>query len=107
MVGFTVDFGLDRHSWLYVAGPGSIVDLGIFSDPPISPVTTQALSDVKTIAIPRQCWLQELSNQPELMMEIIRRQNERLGLIERLGVMPTAFAASFKMSLGLRDLLPA
>jgi len=29
VVGFTVDFGLDRHSWLYVAGPGSIVDLGI------------------------------------------------------------------------------
>jgi len=87
VVGFTVDFGLERPSWLYVAGPGSIVDLGIYSDPPISPVTALPLSDVKTIAFPRQCWLQELSNQPDLAMEMKQRQNERLGLIGKLGVM--------------------
>ena len=87
VVGFTVDFGLERPLWLYVAGPGSIVDLGIFSDPPISPVTTHALSAVKTIAIPRQCWFQELSDQPDLAMEMKQRQNKRLSLIERLAVM--------------------
>jgi len=94
VVGFTADFGLEHPSWLYVAGPGSIVDLGIFSDPPISPVTTHALSGVKTIAIPRQCWLQELSNQPDLAMEMLQRQNERLGLIERLAVMLSDKASS-------------
>lgn len=86
-VEFTVDFGLERPSWLYIAGPGSIVDLGVFSDPPISPVTTHALSGVKTIAIPRQCWLQELSSQPDLAMEMKQRQIERLGAIEKLRAM--------------------
>jgi hypothetical protein len=37
--------------WLYVSGPGSIVDLYAALDPPIVPVTARALTDVEALAV--------------------------------------------------------
>ena len=83
-VSSRIEIGSNGSLWLFVTGPGEIIDLGLLNNPPASPVTAQALCNVKTLAIPRQCLLQELAKEPVLEFEIMQRQKERFSLIQRL-----------------------
>ena len=83
-VSSSIEIGSNGYLWLFVTGPGDIIDLGLLNNTPASPVTAQALCNVKTLAIPRQCLLQELAKEPVLEFEIMQRQKERFSLMQRL-----------------------
>jgi len=84
VVSSSIQIGSDGPLCLYITGPGEIIDLGLLNTPAASPVTAQALSNVKTLAFPRQCLLQELAKEPVVEFEIMQRQKERFSLIQRL-----------------------
>ena len=63
-VSSSIEIGSNGSPWLYATGPGEIIDLGLLKNPPASPVAAQAVCNVKTLAIPRKCLLQELAKEP-------------------------------------------
>ncbi len=50
--------------WLYVSGPGTMVDMCALLDPPVSPVSIRALSDVEVLAIPRTDFVEVMRQEP-------------------------------------------
>ena len=83
-----VSIGLYRNTdptvWLYVSGPGTVVDTCVLLDPPISPVSVRALSDLEVLAIPRAEFLQVIEEEPSVGYDIIRSLCNRLCLINRV-----------------------
>lgn len=69
---------------LYVAGPGAVVDMCALLEPPVSPVSIYALTDVHALAIPRATFVEVLEDEPALGYEILKHLCTRLSLITRV-----------------------
>ena len=67
--------------WLYFSGPGTLVDMCALLDPPISPVSIRALTDVRALVIPRADFLEVIQEEPTVGYEIARNLSSRLALI--------------------------
>ena len=84
----TVSVGLYQDAspglWLYVSGPGAIVDTSALLDPPVSPVTVRALSDLTVMAIPRNAFVQMVEEEPAVGYQILQDYCSRLALINRV-----------------------
>ena len=72
---------VDPALWLYVSGPGTMVDMCALLDPPVSPVSIRALTDVEVLAIPRAVFLEVMQEEPAMGCEILRSLCSRLSLI--------------------------
>ena len=83
-VSVSVDMGSTRTLWLYVAGPGSLVDSCALLDPPAAPIAVYALSSVEALEIPRACLLKEINERPAIGYEMMQELCERLSLIARV-----------------------
>ena len=66
---------------LYVSGPGTMVDTSAVLDPPVSPVNVNALTDVETLAIPREVFVHLLQQEPTIGYETVQALCTRLSLI--------------------------
>ena len=75
--------GTDPDDYLYISGPGTVVDMCALLDPPISPVTVRALTDVEVQVIPREGFVQMVKSEPSLGSELLRELSTRLSLITR------------------------
>ena len=71
--------------WLYVSGPGIIVDTCALLEPPVSPVSICALTDVDVLAIPRETFA-GLVQQTAVGYEILRNLSARLALINQVAL---------------------
>ncbi len=70
--------------WLYVAGPGSLVDVCALLEPPTSPVTTRALTDLEVLAIPRGVFVDVMKEEAAVGFEILQELCSRLALINQV-----------------------
>ena len=70
--------------WLYVSGPGTVVDMCVLMDPPVSPVSIRALSDVEALAIPREAFVEVMSEETDVGYEILKNYCSRLSLINQV-----------------------
>ncbi len=75
---------VDPALWLYVSGPGTLVDTCALLDPPISPVSIRALTDVEALAIPRAVFMEVMQEEPAVGYEILRNLSSRLSLISHV-----------------------
>jgi len=73
--------GIDPALWLYVSGPGTVVDMCALLEPPVSPVSIRALTDVEALAIPRAEFVEVVQEEPAVGYEILRNLCSRLSLI--------------------------
>ena len=76
--------GINPALWLYVSGPGTIVDTCALLDPPVSPVTIRALTDVEVLAIPRAAFVKVIRANPDVGYELLQNLCSRLSLITRI-----------------------
>lgn len=67
--------------WLYVCGPKSLVDPCALLDPPISPVTIRALTEIETVVIPREVFAGLMLREPSVGYEVMRALASRMALI--------------------------
>ena len=72
--------------WLYLAGPGTMVDMCALLDPPVAPASVYAVSDVTALAIPREVVLKVLAQAPAVFSDILRALASQLSLITQLTV---------------------
>lgn len=72
--------------WLYVSGPGTVVDLCALLDPPVAPVSAYALTNVQALAIPRSALVAVLEEEPAIGYEIVKHLCTRLSIITRVTV---------------------
>ena len=90
ILGGMVSIGLYRNEnptmWLYSGGPGTTVDVCALLDPPVSPVSVTALSDVEALAIPRPVFADVIADEPAVGYEILQHLASRLSLISRVAV---------------------
>ncbi len=70
--------------WLYVSGPGALVDTSALLDPPVSPVTVRALSDLTVLAISREAFVEVIEEEPAVGYRILQDYSSRLALINRV-----------------------
>ena len=70
--------------WLYVSGPGTVVDMCVLLEPPVSPVSIRALSDVEVLAIPRKAFVEVISEETDVGYEILKNYCSRLSLINQV-----------------------
>ena len=77
---------INPAKWLYRCGPGMLVDMCALLEPPISPVSIYALTDVKALAIPRATFVEVLREESKLGFEMLRHLCGRLSLITRIAV---------------------
>ena len=84
----TVSVGLyedvNPAMWLYVSGPGTVVDMCALLDPPVSPVTIRALSDVEALAIPRAQLVAVMEEEPTVGYHILKSVSSRLSLMNQV-----------------------
>ena len=83
-VTVSVDYGTNRTIWLYVAGPGNLVDMSVLLDPPAASIAVHALSSVEALEIPRACLLKEIGEQPSVGYAMMQQLSERLSLVSRV-----------------------
>ena len=67
--------------WLYVSGPGTMGDMCALLDPPVSPVSIYALTDVEALAIPRSTFVEVMQQEPALGYEALQALCTRLSFI--------------------------
>ncbi|MBI4202762.1 MAG: Crp/Fnr family transcriptional regulator [Chloroflexi bacterium] len=70
--------------WLYVAGPGTLVDSYGLLGAVASPVSIVALSDVKTLAIPRERFAEIMGREPAVENGLLRSLSGRLSMINQV-----------------------
>ena len=70
--------------WLYVSGPGTIVDMFALLEPPVSPVSVRALSDVDALSIPREVLLDVMKEEASVACEVLRALCTRMSIINRV-----------------------
>ena len=84
MVTVSLHQGTSPSMWLYFSGPGTVVDMCALLDPPVSPVSIYALTDVEVLAIPRDVFTEVVQAEPVVAYEIVRNLASRLALINRV-----------------------
>ncbi|MBI4197708.1 MAG: Crp/Fnr family transcriptional regulator [Chloroflexi bacterium] len=70
--------------WLYVSGPGALVDSFGLLHPATSPVTVVALGDVKALAIPQSRFAEIMGKEPAVEVALLRSLSTRLSLINQV-----------------------
>ena len=84
----TVSSGLYANSnpalWLYISGPGTVVDMSALLDPPESPVSIRALSEVEVLAIPRDQFVEVIEENPDVGYAIMRNLCVRMSVINQV-----------------------
>ena len=70
--------------WLYVSGPGTVVDMCVLLEPPVSPVSIRTLSDVEVLAVPRAVFVDVMSEETHVGYEILKNYCSRLSLINQV-----------------------
>ena len=78
--------GVAPSFWLYVSGPGTIVDMFALLEPPVSPVSIYALTDVEMLAIPRAAFVEVMQEESALGYEALQSLCTRLSLITRVAL---------------------
>ena len=76
--------GIDPTLWLYVSGPGTVVDMCALLEPPVSPVSIRTLSDVEVLAIPRTVFAELMREETAVGYEILQNYCTRLSLINQV-----------------------
>ena len=84
MVTVSLYQGISPSLWLYHSGPGTVADMCALLEPPVSPVSINALTDVEVLAIPRDVLVEVLLEQPVLACKVLRNLASRLALINRV-----------------------
>ncbi len=74
----------DPAFWLYVSGQGSMVDMCALLDPPVSPLTILALSDLEVLAIPRAEFAQVMQEEPAVGYEVLQDLCARMSMINKV-----------------------
>ena len=64
--------------WHYVSGRWSFFGTSALLDPPVSPVTVRALSDLLVLSIPREAFLEVLAEEPAVGYRMLRDHSHRL-----------------------------
>ena len=75
---------ISPSAWLYVSGPGTLVDPSALLEPPISPVRTCALTDVEALAVPRSIFVEIMGEQPQAGYQALQSFCSRLSLVARV-----------------------
>ena len=70
--------------WLYVSGPGSMVDTCALLDPPVSPVSINALSDVDVLAVPRSVLVEVIEEEPTVGYQMLRTLCTKMAIINQV-----------------------
>ena len=86
MVSVSLYPSVNPALWLYVAGPGTLVDVSALLDPPISPVSIRALWDIEVLAIPRDAFADLMKEEASVGYEILQNHCNRLALINRVAL---------------------
>ena len=76
--------GTSPSLWLYHSGRGTVVDMSVLLDPPVSPVSINALTDVEVLAIPREVMIDVLYENPAVACKVLRNLASRMALINRV-----------------------
>ena len=76
--------GINPALWLYISGPKTLVDTCALLDPPVSPVTIRALTDVEILAIPRVAFVKVMQTHTDVGYELLQNLCSRLSLITRI-----------------------
>jgi CRP-like cAMP-binding protein len=76
----------DSHPalWLYVSGPGTLVDACALLEPPVSPVSIRTLTDTEVLAIPREAFVDAVRRESSVGYEILLNLSNRLALINNV-----------------------
>ena len=86
MVSVSLYEGINPSMWLYVSGPGTLVDMCALLDPPVSPVSIHALTDVEALVIPRATFVDVMQEEVAVSNEILRNLCSRLALVNRVAM---------------------
>ena len=90
----TVSVGVYTDSnpamWLYISGPGTVVDMCALLDPAESPVSIRALSEVEVLAIPRDRFVEVIEEYPDVGYTIMRNLCVRMSVINQVTLMEFA-----------------
>ncbi len=70
--------------WLYVSGPGTVVDMSALLDPPVFPVSIRALSDVAALAVSRSVFVEIIEEEPTVGYQILRNLCSKMSLINQV-----------------------
>lgn len=71
---------------LYLSGPGTVVDMCALLNPPVSPASIHALTDVEALAIPRAVFVQVMKEETAVACEVLQHLCTRLSLISRVAL---------------------